>query len=101
MGSGGTRVRCGSFTGTGAAISITSVGFQPSKVKLYNLTSKITLEWNEAMGEDGAGVVMTESTGVTMTVVTTTGVKPTDTGFDLGTAGVNVEDEVIYYEAHE
>jgi hypothetical protein len=100
MGSGGTRVRCGSFTGTGAAISITSVGFQPSKVKLYNLTTVFTLEWNEAMGEDGAGALTTGSTGV-VTAETTAGIKPTDTGFDLGTSAVNVDGEVIYYEAHE
>ena len=105
MASGGTRIACGSFKGTGAAKSIESVGFQPRTVKLVNSANPATMEWNEAMPADSA-VQLTEDTKTTTAFLASKGITALSTGFTVGgdadsTNHVNVSGETIYWEAHE
>jgi hypothetical protein len=108
MASGGTRMKCGSFTGTGAAKDITSVGFKPRRVKLYGPGTgdgdyPATFEWNEAM--DDATGFLTDSDGTqdVTTYVSSAGLTPSATGFSIGTGvnAVNADGIVVYWEAHE
>lgn len=99
MASGGTRIKCGSFYGTGASLDIEKVGFRPRSVWLINVTDVATLKWNEAMPDDSG---YQEDAGIAGTWLTSGGITPLDDGFTIGVDGdVNVEDELIYYEAHE
>jgi hypothetical protein len=98
MASGGTRMKCGTFTGTGAAISITTVGFKPRRVKCFNISDPATIEWNEAFADD-AGY---QSDAGTETYLSSAGITPLANGFTLGVDGdVNVSGETIHWEAHE
>ena len=103
MASGGTRVKCGQFTGTGAAINITTVGFKPRKVKLINSDNPATMEWNEAMA-DAAALQFTAVAAAAF--LTAEGITPLANGFTVGgdadsTNNVNVDTETVYWEAHE
>lgn len=105
MASGGTRVKCGSVKGTGAALTVSTPGFQPRRVKLINSANPASLEWNEAMPND-SGFQLTEATKVTAAWLASKGITPTATGFTIGgdadsTNHVNVSGETIYWEAHE
>jgi hypothetical protein len=108
MASGGTRMKCGSFTGTAAAKAITTVGFKPRKVKLHgpgtaSSDHPATFEWNEAM--DDATGFLTDSDGTQnlTTYVSSAGLTPSETGFSIGTGvnAVNVSGQPVYWEAHE
>lgn len=105
MGSGGTRIKCGSFIGTGASLTIEGLGFQPRLVKLINSSNPASLEWNEAMPDD-TGYQLTEDTKVTAAFLSTKGITATSDGFTVNgdadsTNHVNVDTETVYYEAHE
>lgn len=99
MASGGTRIVCGSFVGTGADMDIESVGFKPRSVKVINRSGLARAEWNEAMPDDSMAKQVTDGT---LSFPTSNGITPLDSGFALGAdADMNVSGEVCYYEAHE
>lgn len=99
MGSGGTRVQNGRLIGTGAEISVRTVGFRPRMVELYNVTSGDKMVWTQTMA-DAAGV-KTVAAGAT-SYVTSAGVTPLSDGFKLGAdTDMNVSGESVHYVAHE
>lgn len=89
--------KTGSFIATGAKIVMggDKVGFRPRRVTIWNMTGP-KLVWVDGM-LDKTGLKYTEA-GVG-TALTTTGITPTDTGFELlAAADVNVDGETCYYE---
>lgn len=94
--SGGERTVRGVITGTGALLSITKVGFRPTKVVLRNTTSNIMLEWTDSLA-DAAGF-KTVAAG-TRTNITSAGITPLANGFSVGTDTVNTAAQVIHFEA--
>jgi len=98
MGSG-WKVFHGAFTGTGAQLDITKVGYRPSRVKLFNMTSGDQLEWHENMA-DGAGFKrVAAGTGA---AISSGGITPLSDGFRLGTdADMNVAGELVRFECYE
>ena len=91
----------GSITGTGAAINV-SLGFAPTLVRIRNRTSRIRLEWDDDMTAGHGNKIVAAGTG---TLITANGISPyagTDTasvGFTIGTDSVNVNAELLFYEA--
>lgn len=99
MGSGGTRIKTGGFYGTGAAISVRTVGFRPKYIELINYTSKDKMVWTDDLAD--ASGIKTVAAGTT-TVVTTGGITPLSDGFSLGTdADMNVDSERVIFIAHQ
>ena len=100
MSSGVTRVVTGAVVGTGAALSVATVGFKPRVVELINLTGLVEARFVEGMTE-GRGVKRV--TGGTLSqIAADAGITPTEDGFDLGTdADVNVDGETLHYVCHE
>lgn len=99
MSSGVSRMVVGSVTGTGSAMDITTVGFKPRKVELFNITGLVTGVWVEGMAD--ASVAKRVTAG-DMTVPTTGGVTPLSNGFTLGNdSDLNVAAELVRYVAHE
>lgn len=103
MGSGISRVKTGSYEGTGAAQDITGdkVGFQPKRVSIYRIdTAQDLAEWVEGMPDDSF-LKTAGGTGV-RSLVTTQGVTPAVDGFSLGTnASVNNSGDTYIYVAEE
>ena len=97
MASGVQRL-AGTFIATGALQSVLTVQWRPKKVTVYNRTTGITLEWNEAF-EDASGK-KTLAAG-TVSFVTTGGITPVSNGFTLGTDSVNTAAAVCYWEAFQ
>ena len=91
----------GSITGTGAAINV-PLGFAPTLVRIRNRTSRIRLEWDDDMTAGHGNKIVAAGTG---TLITANGISPyagTDTasvGFTIGTDSVNVDEELLFYEA--
>lgn len=98
MSSGVTRAIYGAVTGSAALLPVTTVGFRPRKVSLFNETSRVGLYWQEGMADDSA--LKTAAAG-TRTVVTADAIIPLSNGFSVGTDSVNAADEVLRFEAHE
>lgn len=103
MGSGVSRVIVGSVNGTGSAINVDTIGFTPSYVRLLNVTGNCQGEWHEDMADAEMQKVVDSGSGTTdISLVTSGGVTPRDTGFQIGTdTDVNVADEIIRYIAME
>lgn len=99
MASGGTRQVTGSFKGTGAALDITSVGFRPKTVDLYNVAGTTIGHWTDMMAD---GEMLKQITAGTMSKVTTNGVTPLANGFRVGAdADMNVSGELVHWVARE
>jgi len=102
MGSGVDRVVVGAFYGTtGVAVVVDTVGFRPKLVRVVNAgaTGLSRLEWMDGMAD--ASAVKTVTNG-TISVITADGITPRAKGFTLGAdANVNIDAEIVYFEAHE
>jgi len=87
----------GVITGTGALISVTKIGFQPSVVKLYNVTGGSFAFWAEDMG---AGAMLKQKAAVTTAVAAGgAGITALANGFSLGAdADLNAAADVIHFE---
>jgi hypothetical protein len=95
MASGGKRVQAGSFKGTGSSISIRTVGFRPTQVKLFNVSGLCTAEWSESMAD--ASAVKTITAG-TISFITSGGITPLSDGFSIGAdTDINVSTEVVHW----
>lgn len=99
MSSGVARMAVGSFTGTGAILSIQTLDFRPRKLELLNLGGLAKGEWVEGMADDS---VLKQVTAGTISLPTSGGVTPLNNGFTLGAdADLNVSGELVRYVAHE
>ena len=99
MGSGTKRVFSGVVTGTGALLSVKTVGFQPQRVELHNLTSADEGTWVAGMAD---GDVLKRVAAGTGSIVNTNGVTPLADGFSLGAdTDLNAAGEDIAYTCYE
>lgn len=78
-----------------AADTLFVTGFRPRVVKFVNLTDRSTIEWYEGMADDSA--VLTVAAG-TRTLVTSSGVTPSASGFTIKAATL-VASKTYAYEA--
>lgn len=81
----------GAFKVTDQAVSLggDKVGFRPSYVKIWNEDDGSSLEWFDSMGDDTGMLV--DSSG-TVTALSSDGLTPTATGFDLAAAIAGIND---------
>ncbi len=101
MSSGVARVMAGSFIGTGALLSVLSVGFKPKLVQLFNATGLVVAFWSKTMA-DGAAHKIINHASVQNVVITSNGIIPLSNGFSVGTdADLNTAAEVVHWVAHE
>jgi hypothetical protein len=100
MSSGVQLSKSGAVKGTGANLDVTSVGFRPRRVELFNNDGLVTAVWTDSMAE-GRG--HKRITAGTMSVIGVgLGVTPLANGFRIGAdTDVNVSGEVIHWAAHE
>lgn len=99
MSSGVSRVKVGSFYGTGADLNIRTVTFRPKVVKITNLGGLATALWVKGMADDSA---VKEVTAGTKSAITSNGITPLSDGFSLGAdTDLNVSGELVYFEAYE
>jgi len=97
--SGGTRIMTGSFYGTAADLEITTIGFRPKVVRIYNETDLSSAIWTDSMADDSALKTVTAGT---MTAITTNGITPLSNGFGLGAdSDLNAAADLIHYVAEE
>ncbi len=104
----------GNVTGTGADLTVTT-GFNPSHVKVTNITNGSSMEWFKGMADDSA-VKMTNATdGTGRAVILYNGITPVaavyngttgqvinSPGFSIGAdTDVNVLANTIYYDAEK
>ncbi len=99
----GARFMQGSSVATNANIDIKTLQFKPSKVKVTNKTSLMSLEWTEAMG-DAAGFKV-DNAG-TRSFISADGITPltgANPGFRIGAlADINdTAGEELFWEATE
>jgi hypothetical protein len=103
MSSGVSRVKVGSYIGTGAALNIDKekVGFKPQKVEIHRVDTAIDKAEHIDGMADASMFLTTGSTGV-RTLVTTEGITLKSDGFTLGTdATVNNAADRYRYVAWE
>jgi hypothetical protein len=95
MSSGVTRTVVGSVQSTGAVLQVKKVGFKPVRLRLQ--VGSVEGNWNEAMPDDSVLKRVTAGTG---SVLTSNGVTPLSSGFELGAdADLNpASATTIYYE---
>jgi len=88
----------GAFVGTGAELHVRydMIGFRPSFIEIFNVTSGIGLKWIEGMG-DASGIKTAQNGD--RTLVATNGITPEATGFTLGTDSVNGATEQLRFVA--
>lgn len=94
MASGGA-VFGGTVMGTGAALTVSTPGFQPKYVKLWNADS-VQLEWFEGMPA-AYGLKQANHDTAQSSIVTSNGITVTASGFTIGTDSVNTDDKLIYF----
>ena len=83
--------------GTGALLPITTLGFRPRAVKLFNKDGLCTLYWNKDMPDASGYKTITAGTE---SFLTSNGIIPLANGFSLGAdADLNVSGETVYFEA--
>jgi hypothetical protein len=89
------EVKAGTYTGTGAALSVT-LGFRPTYLKVFNQTDgDTTVEFIDGMTA-ATGIVTTTA----VAAVASQGITLASTGFGLGTdAGANETGKVYLYIA--
>jgi hypothetical protein len=94
-------IATGSFLGTGAALSITKLGFRPRSVTLRNAASSglCSLYWNKEM-PDASGFKEVNHDTAQKSFITSNGITPLANGFTLGAdADLNAAGELVYFEA--
>lgn len=97
--SGGTRIKAGAIYGTGADLTVRTIGFRPKVVRIFNQTDLSKADWTESMADDSA---MKQITAGTITFITTNGITPLSNGFGLGAdAELNADGDLIHYVAEE
>ena len=104
MSSGVRKAASGAVTGTGANLDVTSLGFRPRSVNLYNVTGICQAHWQDSMA-DGA-MFKTVDSGTNLTdisfVASSTGITPLANGFRIGAdTDLNVAAEIVHWEAEE
>ena len=100
MSSGVQVTKNGAFTGTGATINVTSVGFKPRRVQLINEGGLVTADWTDSMTE-GRGFKRVTAGDMTQ-IAAAAGITPLANGFRVGTdADVNVSGEKVHWVAFE
>lgn len=96
-----TRKVVGSFIGTGSAFNITTVGFRPRSVKLWNLTGLTTAVWIKGM-PDASAFKQINHADTQNVYVTSNGLTPLVNGFTVGTdADLNTAAETVFYEVSD
>ena len=99
MSSGVSRVAVGSLFGTGVDLTVKTVNFRPKVVKITNLDGLATALWIKGMADDSA---VKEITDGTKSAITSDGITPLSDGFGFGAdTDLNVDGELVYWEAHE
>lgn len=99
MGSGVDRIMVGAIKGTGAALSVRTVGYRPKVVELYNIDGLCKAVWTKNMADDTAMKTITDGT---ISALTSKGITPLSDGFTLGDdADLNVDGELIHWVAYE
>lgn len=99
MGAGVNRNMAGSFIGTGAEISIRTVGFRPKRVDIFNETGDCMAFWTASMAD--ASAMKTIAAGTTA-FITSNGITPLSDGFKLGAdTDLNVSAEKFHWFAQE
>jgi len=99
MGAGVNRTREGAHFGTGAEISIRTVGFRPKKVEIFNETGDCMAFWTASMAD--ASGMKTIAAGTTA-FITSGGITPLSDGFKLGAdTDLNVSGEKFHWFAQE
>lgn len=103
MSSGSRRAVAGSFVATGAAgQSIHTLLFQPKYIRLLNVTTKGTMEWQDSMpAAAGFKDADTGSGTEDMSYITTGGITPLVDGFQVDTDAFFNAADVIHYRAEE
>lgn len=101
MASGAARIVTGKYTGTGALITLNTVGFRPQRVEL--MVSAGTKVGAKASYQDtlaDGSMVKTTAAGVgSLSVV---GVTPLAGGFSMGTdVDLNNAGDTVHYTAYE
>jgi len=93
----------GSVLGTGSALNVTTCGFRPRKVKLWNVASGglCTFEWNKEM-PDASAFKEQNHASAQRSFITSNGITPLANGFTIGAdTDMNVAGERVYFEAHD
>ena len=100
MASGGDRLVIGAIVGTGADRDVTTVGFRPKLVKVYNVTGNCYGMWMEGMADDSMQKTVDSGSGTTdVSLVTSNGITPLANGFTMGAdTDLNVAAETLRYE---
>jgi len=97
----GTRKVVGSYIGTGSAFNITTVGFRPRSVKLWNITGLTTAVWMRDM-PDASAFKQINHADTQNVYVTANGITPLSNGFTVGTdADINTAAETVMFEASD
>lgn len=98
MASGNKRSYRSAFTGTGAQLDVTEIGFRPTEVFLYNRAGD-EAHWQDNKAD--ASMLKRTAAGVG-SQVTTGGITPLANGFRLGADGdLNVSGEIVDFVAHD
>ena len=100
MSSGVQVTKNGAVVGkTATNVDVTTVGFRPRRVELYNETGLATAIWLDTMAD---GEMLKTITAGTLSKVTTTGITPLSNWFRIGQdADMNVIAETIHWVAQE
>ncbi len=100
MGSGVQVIKNGAVDGaTATDVDVTTIGFRPRMVELFNETGLATAVWLDSMKD---GEMLKTITAGTLSKVTSTGITPLANGFRIGQdADINVIAEKIHWRAHE
>jgi hypothetical protein len=99
MGSGNSRVMTGALVGTGSAIDVTTVGFRPKAVTLFNVDSDDSLRWTDTMA-DATGYKSVKAGA--NAVISSGGITPLADGFTFGAdTDMNVATQVVHFVAYE
>jgi len=98
MASGGRRSFFGAFIGTGASLTISKIGFHPSRVDLVNVDDPGFGTHVEGM----PAASMAKQVDATSSFVTSNGITLNDAGFILGAdTDLNVDGEQVFFTAME
>ena len=101
MSSGVQRIMNGSYTGTGVAFNVRTVGFRPRMVELMNEDGLTRCVWTNSMADAALFKTVNHDTAQNAWV-TANGITPLSDGFTVGTdADINTDTEKVYWVAYE
>lgn len=99
MSSGQHRAYRGSYTGTGSALDITTIGFAPNMVELFSRAGD-SARWTDNMIDTGAAVMYKRTSAGVGSFAATNGITQLPTGFRIGADGdLNVATEIVDFIA--